>query len=259
MNPVPTALEHLRTRIDAAARTAGRDAASVALIAVTKTVAAARVLDALAAGQSAFGENYVQEGVDKIAAVDAALPPGSRRPTWHFIGPIQSNKTRSIATHFDWVHGIDRAKVAERLSAQRDPARGALDVLIEVNLDGEASKSGVEPPAVVDLVRAVAALPNLRWRGLMSVPAPRVDVDSQRAVFARLRRLAGTLDDAGLPCEHLSMGMSGDFEAAIAEGATMIRIGTALFGPRPARDVDAANPSAASAAVVAADREGVPS
>ncbi len=251
MSPVPNALAHLRTRIDAAVHAAGRDPSSVELIAVSKTVPAASVLEALRAGQFAFGENYAQEGVDKIATVDAALTAGNRRPTWHFIGPIQSNKTRLIATHFDWVHGIDRPKIAERLSAQRDPARGALDVLIEINLDGEASKSGVEPHAAVDLARVVAALPNLCWRGLMTVPAPRGEGAAQRTVFAKLRTLAETLRDAGLPCEHLSMGMSADFEAAIAEGATMIRIGTALFGTRPVRD--------GTTAVTTPDRAGIAS
>ena len=244
---IASRLAHLHDRIAAAARSAQRDASSIALVAVTKTVAASSVLDALAAGQRGFGENYAQEGVDKIVAVDAALAadgagvPSGRRPIWHFIGPIQSNKTRLIATHFDWVHGIDRLKIAERLSAQRDPARGPLDVLIEVNLDGEASKSGVEPDAVRDLAARVAVLANLRFRGLMAVPAPRDDAGAQRDVFARLRLLGESLRDAGLACEHLSMGMSADFGAAIAEGATMVRVGTAIFGARPAREAEPAN------------------
>ena len=222
-------LQGVRQRIRTAVEAAQRAPDSVVLIAVSKTFPAAAVVDALHAGQQAFGENYVQEAVEKMAEVDTL---GAGRPTWHFIGPIQSNKTRVIATHFDWVHGVDRLKIAERLSAQREAARGDLNVLIEVNLDGEASKSGVAPDDVAAFARAVVALPRLALRGLMAVPAARVDIAGQRAVFARLRVLAGTLRSAGLPCEHLSMGMSGDFEAAIAEGATMVRIGSAIFGAR---------------------------
>lgn len=230
-------LQGVRDRIRRAVEAAQRAPDAVALIAVSKTFPAAAVIEAIRAGQHAFGENYVQEAVEKMAAVDAS---DVARPVWHFIGPIQSNKTRTIAAHFDWVHGVDRLKVAERLSGQRDPARGALNVLIEVNLDGESSKSGVEPGAVAELARAIAALPNLRLRGLMAVPAPRADPDAQRAVFARLRVLAETLGTAGLPCEHLSMGMSADFEAAIAEGSTMVRVGSAIFGMRRAREKQAA-------------------
>ncbi len=222
-------LQGVRQRIRNAVEAAQRAPESVTLIAVSKTFPAAAVVDAMRAGQQAFGENYVQEAVEKMAAVEAL---GAGRPTWHFIGPIQSNKTRVIATHFDWVHGVDRLKIAERLSAQRDGSRGDLNVLIEVNLDGEASKSGVAPDEVPAFARAVAALPRLALRGLMAVPAARVDTGEQHAVFARLRVLAEALTSAGLPCEHLSMGMSGDFEAAIAEGATMVRIGSAIFGAR---------------------------
>ena len=221
--------ERIRRAVEAAQRAPG----AVELIAVSKTFSAAAIVEAVRAGQRAFGENYVQEAVDKMTEVDAL---GVARPAWHFIGPIQSNKTRTIAAHFDWVHGVDRLKIAERLSAQRDPAQGDLNVLIEVNLDGEASKSGIEPEAVAALARTIAALPNLRLRGLMAVPAPRADPAEQRAVFARLRALAESLRAAGLPCEHLSMGMSADFEAAIAEGATMVRIGSAIFGARQPRE-----------------------
>lgn len=226
-------LQGVRDRIRAAVEAAQRAPDSVALIAVTKTFPAAAVLDVLASGQSLFGESYVQEAVDKIAEVDAAA--AGIAPQWHFIGPIQSNKTRAVATHFDWVHSVDRPKIAERLSAQRDGAREPLNLLIEVNLDSEASKSGVAPDDVEALARHIAALPNVRLRGLMTVPAPRDDVAGQRAVFATLRQLAERLTAAGLPCEHLSMGMSSDLEAAIAEGATMVRVGTAIFGTRASK------------------------
>lgn len=227
--------ERIRHAVEAAQRAPG----AVELIAVTKTFPASAVLEALAEGQLAFGENYLQEAIGKMAEVDAALrerpDTGSARPVWHFIGPIQGNKTRAIAARFDWVHSVDRLRIAERLSAQRGPTCEALNVLIEVNLDGEASKSGAAPEAVGPLAHAVAALPRLRLRGLMAVPAPRADHAAQRAVFARLREMAASLCNAGLPCEHLSMGMSADLEAAIAEGATMVRVGTAIFGARPAQ------------------------
>lgn len=229
-------LQGVRRRLAEAAAAAGRPGDAVRLIAVSKTVSAESVVDVLAAGQPAFGENYVQEALAKIDAVDRLRPPGSPAPEWHFIGPIQSNKTRAIAERFDWVHGVDRAKIAERLSAQRDPARGPLNVLIEVNVDGEASKSGCAPHDVPALARLVAALANLRFAGLMTVPAPREDRSAQRVPYARLRELAASLAVAGLPTAELSMGMSADLEAAVAEGATMVRVGTALFGARPARN-----------------------
>lgn len=233
-------LQDVRNRMRAAVEAAQRDPASVALVAVSKTFPADAVVCAMRSGQRAFGENYVQEAVQKMAAVAAALAAdgdGLRGvpPEWHFIGPVQSNKTRVIAERFDWVHSVDRLKIAERLSAQRPPGREPLNVLVEVNLDGEASKSGVDPAGVAELARAVVAMPRLRFRGLMTVPAPRPDSRAQRAVFARLRSLAEALRDEGLPSEHLSMGMSADLEAAIAEGATMVRVGTAIFGARPAR------------------------
>ena len=233
-------LQGVRRRIRSAVEAAQRGIESVELIAVTKTFPASAILEAMGAGQRAFGENYVQEAVEKIAEVEAAFAEdeaivGAVYPAWHFIGPIQSNKTRAIASRFDWVHGVDRLKIAERLSAQRDPGRQPLNVLIEVNLDGEASKSGVAPDDVAALARAVVALPRLKLRGLMSVPAPRADPAAQRAVFATLRRLAEALRADGLPCHHLSMGMSADLEAAIAEGATMVRVGTAIFGTRVTR------------------------
>ena len=232
-------LQGVRRRIRSAVEEAQRGVDAVELIAVTKTFSADAVVEAVDAGQAAFGENYVQEAVAKIAAVDALLAarPDALPIVWHFIGPIQSNKTRAIATHFDWVHSVDRLKIAERLSAQREPGLAPLNVLLEVNVDGEASKSGLDPEAVGAVARAVAALPRLRFRGLMTVPAPRDDRAGQRAAFAQLRRLAESLRTDGLACDHLSMGMSADLEAAIAEGATMVRVGSAIFGARPVRRV----------------------
>lgn len=226
-------LQGVRRRIQTAVEAAQRAAGTVQLIAVSKTFPAEAVLETLAAGQTAFGENYVQEALDKMRSVDAASLPS--RPVWHFVGPIQSNKTRAIATAFDWVHSVDRLKVAERLSDQRPADREPLNVLVEVNVDGEDSKSGIAPTDVAALVRAVVALPRLRFRGLMTVPAPRDDPASQRAAFAAVRTLAEQLAAIGLPCEHLSMGMSADLEAAITEGATMVRVGTAIFGARTPR------------------------
>ena len=220
-----------------AVEAAQRGEGAVKLIAVTKTFPASAVLEAMEAGQFAFGENYVQEAVEKISEVGAALQARDlpHSAEWHFIGPIQSNKTRAIATHFDWVHSVDRVKIAERLSAQRDPDREALNVLLEVNLDGEATKSGVSPDHLRALARAVVDLPRLRLRGLMAVPEAHDDRTMQRAAFARLRVLGEQLRAAGLPCDQLSMGMSADLEAAIAEGATMVRVGTAIFGARAPR------------------------
>ncbi len=213
-------------RIAAAAAAAGRDAAGVRLLAVSKTWPADSVREAAAAGQRAFGENYVQEGVAKVEAL-AGLGL-----EWHFIGPLQSNKTRLVANHFAWVHSIDRLKIAERLSEQRDVHLPPLEVCIQVNVSGEASKGGVAPADAEALAMAVAALPRLRLRGLMAIPEPTADVALQRARFASLRALRDRLNAAGLALDTLSMGMSDDLEAAIAEGATMVRVGTAIFGAR---------------------------
>ncbi len=226
MTTIGERLLAVRARIEAAARVAGRDPAAVSLLAVSKTWPAAAVRAAAAAGQRAFGENYVQEGVDKIEALrDLALE-------WHFIGPLQSNKTRPVANAFDWVHGIDRVKIAERLSTQRDVHLPALNVCIQVNVSGEDSKSGVAPDEVAALAQAVAALPRLRLRGLMCIPEPTEDMALLRARFALLRRLRDELAGAGLELDTLSMGMSHDIEPAIAEGATIVRVGTAIFGER---------------------------
>lgn len=226
MSVIADNLQAVRSRIDAAARAAGRDPKTVALLAVSKTWPAADILDAARAGQRAFGENYVQEAVEKIARLqDACLE-------WHFIGPLQSNKTRLVAENFAWVHSIERLKIAERLSAQRPAALPPLQVCVQVNVSGEASKSGCEPAEAVELCRQVAALPNLRLRGLMAIPEPEEEIVAQRRPFRQLRDLFETLRAGGLPLDTLSMGMSHDLEAAIAEGATVVRIGTAIFGER---------------------------
>jgi pyridoxal phosphate enzyme (YggS family) len=213
-------------RIAGAARAAGRDPGEVELLAVSKTWPAESVREAFAAGQRAFGENYVQEGVAKVEAL------AGMGLEWHFIGPLQSNKTRLVANHFAWVHSVDRLKIAERLAEQRDVHLPPLNVCIQVNVSGEASKSGVAPADLPALAMAVAALPRLRLRGLMAIPEPTSDVALQRARFASLRRLRDRLNAAGLALDTLSMGMSDDLEAAIAEGSTMVRVGTAIFGTR---------------------------
>ncbi|KND54763.1 YggS protein [Candidatus Paraburkholderia kirkii] len=221
-------LEEVRQRIAKAAHDAARDASSVRLLAVSKTFPASDVRAAFEAGQRAFGENYVQEGIAKIAE----LADLRRDIEWHFIGPLQSNKTKLAAEQFDWVHSIDRLKIAEQLSAQRPEGAPALNVCIQVNVSGEASKSGVEPGEAAALAHAVAALPGLRLRGLMAIPEPADTLDAQRQPHARLRELMNALRADGLDPDTLSMGMSADLEAAVFEGATMVRIGTAIFGAR---------------------------
>lgn len=219
-------LQAVQTRIARACGEAGRHPATVQLLAVSKTFGAAAVRALAMAGQGAFGENYVQEAVEKKAAL-ADLPL-----VWHFIGPIQSNKTRPIAENFAWVHSVDRLKVAERLSAQRPPGLPPLQVCLEVNVSGETSKSGVAPDQLPALADAVARLPALRLRGLMAIPAPTPDAAAQRAALRRVRELFDTLKACGHDLDTLSMGMSADLEAAILEGATIVRVGTALFGER---------------------------
>lgn len=219
-------LQAVRARMAQATKAAGRDVASVQLLAVSKTFDAAAVRLLAAAGQRAFGENYLQEALGKQALLkDLAL-------TWHFIGPIQSNKTRAIAERFDWVHGVDRLKIAERLSAQRPQALPPLQVCIEVNVSGETSKGGVSAGELPVLAAAVSALPRLRLRGLMAIPAPTPDPAMQRAAFRRMREAYEALRASGHALDTLSMGMSADLEAAILEGATIVRVGTALFGER---------------------------
>jgi hypothetical protein len=233
MATIPTPLQQrlaaVRTRIAKACESASRPADAVRLLAVSKTFPAAAVQEAADAGQTEFGENYVQEAVEKIAALRHMT---SATLSWHFIGPIQSNKTRPIAENFDWVHCIDRDKIARRLSEQRPDGLAPLQVCIEVNVSGEASKSGVAPAEVAALARLVADLPRLQLRGLMAIPEPTDDMALQRQRFATLRGLLETLRKDGLQVDTLSMGMSADIDAAIAEGATMVRIGTAIFGAR---------------------------
>ena len=231
MSTIAAHLDDVLSRIDRATADAGRPAGSVRLLAVSKTFGVDAVREALAAGQRAFGENYVQESLDKIAALSGDRVDGPPLE-WHFIGPLQSNKTRPVAEHFDWVHSVDRLKIAERLSAQRPANVPPLQVCLQVNISGEASKSGVTPADVPAVARAMAALPNLQFRGLMAVPEPEGDPARQRAPFKALRELFDALRADGLALDTLSMGMSGDLEAAIAEGATMVRIGTAIFGAR---------------------------
>lgn len=230
MTSIAANLQAVRQRVEAAAKAARREPADVALLAVSKTWPAASVAEAARAGQRMFGENYVQESVAKIAELrEAGLE-------WHFIGPLQSNKTRAVAAHFDWVHSVDRLKLAERLSEQRPGNLPPLNVCIQVNVSGEESKSGVAPDEVRGLADPIAALPRLRLRGLMAIPEPTGDEARLRSRFATLRRLRDELNESGFALDTLSMGMSDDLELAVAEGATMVRVGTAIFGARTARE-----------------------
>lgn len=228
MSDLAQHLEAVHRRIAQAAQAAGRDPASIRLLAVSKTFPADAVRAAFAAGQRAFGENYVQEALAKIEA----LADLRAQIEWHFIGPLQSNKTRLVAEHFDWVHSVDRLKIAQRLAEQRPANLAPLNVCLQINVSGEASKSGVAPADAPALAREVAALPRLVLRGLMSIPEPSEDVDAQRAAHRTLRELFETLRAEGLALDTLSMGMSADLEAAVLEGATVVRIGTAIFGAR---------------------------
>ncbi len=226
-------LQLVQHRIANSAQAAGRDPASITLLAVSKTFDVQAVLAAAQAGQRAFGENYVQEAIDKIAATrDMREHNPDLQLEWHFIGPIQSNKTRQIAEHFDWVHSVDRLKIAQRLSEQRPADMPPLQICLQVNVSGEATKSGLEPDALLEIARAVVLLPNIRLRGLMTIPEPTDDVQQQRAAFAKLRFMQNDLQAVGIQTDTLSMGMSADMDAAIAEGATIVRIGTAIFGVR---------------------------
>jgi pyridoxal phosphate enzyme (YggS family) len=233
MTTIPANLQRVRERIAAACAAAQRDVREVTLLAVSKTFGPEEVREAFSAGQRAFGENYIQEAVEKIGLL-ADLPL-----QWHCIGPVQSNKTRLVAAHFDWAHTVDRLKVAERLSAQRPPGLPPLQVCIQVNIDGGPTKAGVAPQEVLALAREVARLPCLALRGLMTIPEPVAGFEAQKAVHLRARALFDTLRDAGLALDTLSMGMTADLEAAIAAGSTMVRIGTAIFGSRPGARADA--------------------
>ncbi len=226
MTTISTNLQAVRARIAAAAQLAGRAVEDILLLAVSKTFPPERIREAAQAGQFAFGENYLQESQGKIAALaDLGLE-------WHFIGPLQSNKTRPVAEHFAWVHGVERLKIAERLAEARGAERPPLQVCIQVNVSGEASKSGVSPGETAALAQAVAALPNLQLRGLMAIPEPTDDMPLARQRFALLRELRDALNRSGMALDTLSMGMSHDLEAAILEGATIVRVGTAIFGER---------------------------
>jgi PLP dependent protein len=225
-------LQLVHGRIAAACAQHGREASAVQLLAVSKTFPAAAVQAAHAAGQRAFGENYVQEALEKIDALQTLSDRGPRIE-WHLIGPLQSNKTREVAAAFDWVHSVDRLKIAQRLSDQRPTALPPLNVCLQVNISGEASKSGVAPTELPALAVQVAALPRLRLRGLMAIPEPAADFESQRPPHRLLRELLRSLNQhEGLALDTLSMGMSADLEAAIAEGSTLVRVGTAIFGLR---------------------------
>ena len=230
MSIIAANLQAVEATIADAVQAAGRARQEVQLLAVSKTFPAQAVLEAMASGQRAFGENYLQEALDKIANVAQAQP--ASEVEWHFIGPIQSYKTRPIAASFHWVHTVERLKIAQRLSEQRPPELGPLNICLQVNISGEASKSGATEAELPELARAVAQLPNLRLRGLMAIPEQATDPAQQRAAFARLRQLHDALRADGLALDTLSMGMSGDMAAAIAEGATIVRIGSAIFGAR---------------------------
>jgi pyridoxal phosphate enzyme (YggS family) len=226
MTMIENKLQGVRNRIEAACREAGRPATDVRLLAVSKTFSAAAVEEVFRAGQQAFGENYIQEGVEKIAAL-RSLPI-----EWHCIGPIQSNKTRLVAENFDWVHTVDRFKIAQRLSAQRPVGLASLQVCIQVNIDGGENKSGVSPDEALALARQITELPGLRLRGIMIIPEPAPDFVAALAVLTRARVLFDALNQEGLALDTLSMGMSADLEAAIHAGSTLVRVGSAIFGGR---------------------------
>ena len=227
---LPERLERVRGELAASERAAGRPAGSVRLIAVGKTFPVEACEEAYACGQRAFGENYVQEGVEKIVHFRAVHPedPGE----WHFIGPLQANKTRLVAEHFDWVQSVDRLRIASRLSAQRPAGMLPLNILIEVNIDGEETKSGVAPSEVEAFADEIAGYPGLRLRGLMAIPAPAADSESRRRPLAAMRALFERLRVKHPGMDTLSMGMSADMDEAVSEGATMVRVGRAVFGPR---------------------------
>ena len=219
-------LQRVRARIHVACSQAGRESTEVHLLAVSKTFGTDAVRQAWNAGQKAFGENYIQEGVEKIQAL-AGLGIA-----WHCIGPIQSNKTRLVAQHFDWVHSVDRLKIAQRLSEQRPVGLAPLQICIQVNVDGGANKAGVAPDEVLSLARSVAALPGLCLRGIMTIPEPQADFESACAVHRKAKDLFDALNEQGLKLDTLSMGMTADLEAAVQSGSTMVRVGTAIFGGR---------------------------
>ncbi|MES3002738.1 MAG: YggS family pyridoxal phosphate-dependent enzyme [Pseudomonadota bacterium] len=236
MTTISHNLQSVHERISAACAGANRPVNEVTLLAVSKTFGPESVREAFAAGQTAFGENYIQEGVEKIALLrDLPLQ-------WHCIGPIQSNKTRLVAANFDWAHTVDRLKIAQRLSEQRPAGMAPLQVCIQVNIDGGATKAGVAPREAADLARELSRLPGLVLRGLMTIPEPSEDFQAQKAVHAKARALFDELRGSGLQLDTLSMGMTADLEAAVAAGSTMVRVGTAIFGGRPS--TSSASPAA---------------
>lgn len=230
MSLISDNLQAVSADIRAAALASGRDPQQLRLLAVSKTFPADAVIAAAEAGQHCFGENYLQEALEKMQEVQVKKP--QLQLEWHFIGPIQSNKTRPIAEHFSWVHSVDREKIAQRLSEQRPAEMPALNICLQVNISGEASKSGVLPEEALALAQKIALLPGLQLRGLMAVPEASHDEQAQRQAFRQLKQLSDTIRAAGITLDTLSMGMSGDMHAAIAEGSTMLRIGTAIFGNR---------------------------
>ena len=230
MSLISRNLQVVHDGIATAAHRAGRDPAGISLLAVSKTFGPEAILEAAQAGQKAFGENYLQEALDKMAALRMLQP--ALHLEWHFIGPIQSNKTRPIAEHFDWVHSVEREKIAQRLSDQRPEHLSPVNVCLQINISGEASKSGATLAQASELAHAVARMPRLSLRGLMAIPEPADDFEQQRAPFRRLHQLFDELRAQGLPLDTLSIGMSADMAAAIAEGSTMVRVGTAIFGKR---------------------------
>lgn len=233
MSAIADKLQAVHQRIAAAAHAAGRLPDSVRLLAVSKTKPLAAIEAAMLAGQTDFAENYVQEGLEKCLALKHRASKSNGILAWHFIGPLQSNKSRAVAEHFDWVHSVDRLRLAQRLSDQRPPELPPLNICVQVNISAEASKSGCAPEEAGALCAAIAALPRLQLRGLMAIPAPSAEPQQQRAAFRALRELANTIAQTNaLPLDTLSMGMSDDLEAAIAEGATMVRVGSAIFGER---------------------------
>lgn len=230
MNTVQDNLLNIKNEIKKIAKECGRDPNTIQLIAVSKTKPVEQITEAINAGQLAFGENYVQEGIEKIQYFEKNMPNNDL--IWHFIGPLQSNKSKLVAEHFDWMHTIDRFKIAQRLSDQRPNHMAKLNVLIQVNISQEASKSGVKPEEVTELVKQIVALPNLNLRGLMAIPEIENDYDKQLNVFTKMQQLLYSLQKDYPFMDTLSMGMSGDMPAAISAGSTMVRIGTAIFGAR---------------------------
>ena len=230
MNTVQDNLLNIKNEITEIAKKCERDPNTIQLIAVSKTKPVEQIMEAINAGQLAFGENYVQEGIEKIQYFEKNMPNNDL--IWHFIGPLQSNKSKLVAEHFDWMHTIDRFKIAQRLSDQRPNHMANLNVLIQVNISQEASKSGVKPEEVTDLVKQIVALPNLNLRGLMAIPEIENDYDKQLNVFTKMQQLLHSLQKDYPFMDTLSMGMSGDMSAAINAGSTMVRIGTAIFGAR---------------------------